>query len=80
MIFNPWKGRYETVDFVITNENTTWFNNCTALGDIHMITDWEGSLLIKEFGYSYAVLIYDTTRTDLGHSQLKAFKILQMTI
>ncbi len=27
-VYNPQKGRLETIGAVITDENTTWFDNC----------------------------------------------------
>jgi hypothetical protein len=28
-VYNPQKGRLETIDTNLTDENTTWFDNCT---------------------------------------------------
>lgn len=64
-VYNPQKGRLETIDAVFTDENTTWFENCVNEHDIHMITDFEGGLLIKECGYDYPTLIYDVSRADV---------------
>jgi hypothetical protein len=73
-VYNPQKGRVETIDTVFTDENTTWFDHCTD-GDIYMITDFEGDLLIREFGYTYPVRIYDMCRADIGFDQKKAQKL-----
>jgi hypothetical protein len=73
-VYNPQKGRVETIDTVFTDENTTWFDHCTD-GDIYMITDFEGDLLIREFGYNYPVRIYDMCRADIGFDQKKAQKL-----
>ena len=27
-VYNPQKGRLETIDATFTDENTTWFENC----------------------------------------------------
>jgi len=74
-VYNPHKGRYETIDVEFTADNTTWFNNCTGAGEIYMITDFEGDLLVREFGYTYPVRIYDTSRAGIGYKQTKALEL-----
>lgn len=76
-IYNPQKGRLETVDGSFTGDSTTWFDNCVNAFDIYSITDFEGGLLISEFGHSYPIWIYDTSRADIGHSRSKAFELRQ---
>jgi len=49
-VYHPQKGRLETIEAVFTDENTTWFDNCTQSQDVSMITDFEGDLLIRELG------------------------------
>ena len=71
-VYNPQKGRLETIDAVITKENTTWFDDCTEADEIYTITDFEGDLLIRDFGYVYPVRIYDTSRADIGFDQKRA--------
>jgi hypothetical protein len=71
-VYNPQKGRLETIDAVITKENTTWFDHCAQDHEIYTITDFEGDLLIREFGYTYPVRIHDTSRADIGFDQRKA--------
>jgi hypothetical protein len=71
-VYNPQKGRLETIDATLTEENTTWFENCTDSQDVYTITDFEGDLLIGEFGYTYPVRIYDMCRADIGFDQRKA--------
>ena len=34
-VYNPQKGRLETIDAVFTQENTTWFDNWVDSGDIY---------------------------------------------
>lgn len=70
-VYNPQKGRYETIDAVFTPENTTWFDSASHR-DIHMITDWEGGLLISELNYTYPFLIYDISRADIDFDPKKA--------
>ena len=71
-VYNPQKGRLETIDALFTDENTTWFDDCTQSHDVAMIMDFEGDLLIREFGYSYPVRIYGLCRADIGFDQRKA--------
>ena len=71
-VYNPQKGRLETIDTVLTEENTTWFDHCTEAHEIYMITDFEGDLLIREFGYAYPVRIYGMCRADIEFDQRKA--------
>ena len=40
-VYNPQKGRLETIDVEITDENTTWFENYRKDQDIYMITDFK---------------------------------------
>ena len=37
-----------------------------------MITDYEGDLLVREFGYAYPVRIYSMRRADIGFDQKRA--------
>lgn len=74
-VYNPQKGRLETIDVEITQENTTWFDNCVDSEDICMVTDFKGGILIKECNYTYPVLIYDFTRNEIGNNQEKAKEI-----
>ena len=71
-VYNPQKDRLETIDTVFTDKNTTWFDNCMDDQDIYMITDFEGGILINEFGYGYPVWIYDMSRAEIGYDQRKA--------
>ena len=71
-VYNPQKGRLETIDAVFTDENTTGFDHCVQGHEIYTITDFEGDLLIREFGYVYPVRIYNMSRADIGFDQRKA--------
>lgn len=74
-VYNPHKCRLETIDVVFTDENTTWFDECADDRDVYTVTDWQGDLLIKEFGYTYPLRIYDMSRADIGCNQSKAKSI-----
>lgn len=71
-VYNPQKGRLETINVEFTNDNTTWFSRCRNANDISRITDYEGDILISECNYNYPIRIYDTSRADIGHDQKKA--------
>lgn len=75
-VYNPQKGRLETIPVEFTKENTTWFI-CDNYGDVEKITDIDGSLLISESSYDYPVLIYDVTRKDIDYDRDKAFLLQQ---
>ena len=77
LVYNPQKGRLETIEVEITAENTTWFKDTEKGGDIATITDVDGCLLISTHSYDYPVLVYDLSRADIGHNKRKARKILQ---
>lgn len=74
-IYNPQKGRLETIAAEFTKENTTWFENCRDINDVSMITDIEGGILIRENGYSYPVMIYGVSRTDIAFNPQKAKRL-----
>jgi|MudIll2142460700_1097286.scaffolds.fasta_scaffold516899_2 hypothetical protein len=71
-VYNPQKGRLETIDVVFAEENTTWFDNDKTTRDIAMITDFDGGILIQAGDYSYPIWVYDVSRADIGHDQKKA--------
>ena len=70
-VYNPQKGRLETISAEFTKDNTTWFNNCRSASDVHMIADINGDILISEFDHTYPILIYGVSRSDVGFDQRK---------
>lgn len=76
-VYNPQKGRLQTIDVVLTEQNTTRFENCLHEHDIYMITDFEGGLLIKKYGFSCPIWIYDVSRADIGYNQKNAKSLLK---
>ncbi len=78
-IYNTLKGRYETVSFEFTNENTTWFDD-REVYNIYRITDAFGGLLVQESGYTYPILIGDVSRADIGNNEQKALELLRQQI
>jgi hypothetical protein len=71
-VYNPQKGRLETLDVEITSENTTWFYNSRKSSEVYMITDFKGGLIIKKLDYNYPIWLYDISRSDIDYSQKKA--------
>lgn len=74
-VYNPQKGRLETIQVEYTKENTTWFDDCKKNEDIYMITDFNGGILIKECNYSYPIWVYDVSRDGIDYDQDKAKEI-----
>ncbi len=71
-VYNPQKGRLETIDITFTDENTTWVEEADDTTDISLIADFEDSLVIADNSYSYPVLIYDVSRSDIHYDRQKA--------
>jgi hypothetical protein len=76
-VYNPQKGRLETLDVELTAENTTWFENSRNARTISTITDFGGGLLIKKLDSSYPVWLYDISRADIDYSHKKAKELMQ---
>jgi hypothetical protein len=77
-VYNPQKGRLETLDVEITTtENTTWFDNSRKASDVYMITDFKGGLLLKTLDYNYPIWLYEISRATIGYSQKDANKLLR---
>jgi hypothetical protein len=74
-VYNPQKGRLETLDVDVTPENTTWFSY-SRNSSVTMITDWDEGLLIKS-GFNYPIWVYDVTRADIGYSQKRAKELIR---
>ena len=70
-VYNPQKGRIETLNITIDETNTTWF-----MDDIYIITDIDAGLLIRKACHSYPILIYDFTRAEIAYSPQKAKELL----
>lgn len=78
LIYNPQKGRLETISIEYSDENTTWFDNCSEPNDIYMLTDFEGGLLIKENNHTYPVWIYEATRAEIDNNVTKARELRKL--
>ena len=74
-VYNPQKGRLETLGVEFSAENTTWFYSRRADG-ITLIADWKGGLLIK-VGFDYPIYLYDLSRKDIGYSKKKARELIR---
>ena len=79
-IYNPHKGRRETIKVEYNDENTSWFDDCSKPEGIYRLTDIETGLLIKENNYNCPVLIYDVTRAAINCNPLEAKRIRDMYV
>jgi len=80
-VYNPQKGRLETIAITFTDKNTTWFEETDDNTDVSLIADFEdGGLVIADSSYSYPVLIYDVSRSDINHDNQKAKELLRRTL
>jgi hypothetical protein len=77
-VYNPQKGRSETIKVEFTKDNTTWFSNYRNNHDISMITDIDGDILISEFDYSHPFMIYGVSRSDIDFNQRKAKQLRRL--
>jgi len=77
-VYNPQKTRLETIDITFTDKNTTWFDTPDNNTGVSLIADFEGGLLIAGSNYSYPVLIYDVSRSDINHDRQKAEELKRM--
>ncbi len=73
-IYNFLKQRLQTINLQISEENTTWFE-CYDDNDIHMITDFDGGLLISPCGYEYPLWIDDSSRAAIDYNRHKALEL-----
>jgi hypothetical protein len=71
-VYNPQKGRLETIDITFTDNNTTWFDAADDSSGVSLIADFEGGLVIAGSNYSYPVLIHDVSRSDINHDRQQA--------
>jgi hypothetical protein len=75
-VYNPPKGRLETINVVYTKENTTWFDNDGMTShDIVTITDFDGGILIRTGDSSHSIWVYDLSRADIDYNHKKAQKL-----
>jgi hypothetical protein len=77
IVYNPQKGRLETIKAHFTEETTTWFDGTGNPESVRMITDLNGNLLVTRDGRDYPVIIYDVTRKSINYSRKKAGKLCQ---
>jgi len=56
----------------------TWFDTPDNNTGVSLIADFEGGLLIAGSNYSYPVLIYDVSRSDINHDRQKAEELKRM--
>ena len=74
-VYNPQKGRLETINIDFTAENTTWFDSHENIEEIYMVTDFEGALIIGGYNYDYPILVYDISRSDINYDIKKVLDL-----
>jgi hypothetical protein len=79
-VYNPQKGRLETIDITFTDKNTTWFEEADDATDVSLIADFEDGLVITDCDYSYPILIYDISRSDINYDKQKAEELRELHI
>jgi len=77
-VYNPQKGRLETIDLTFTDKNTTWFGDAEKHRGLRLIADYEGCLVIAKATHSYPVLIYDQSRSAIKRDSKKARALLDL--
>jgi hypothetical protein len=80
IVYNPQKGRLETIKAHFTEETTTWFESTGRPENVSMITDLDGNLLITRDGRDYPVIIYAATRKSINYSRKKAGKLFKQAL
>jgi len=76
-VYNPQKGRIETLDITIDKTNTTWFDENIDGDGIYLMADIKIGLLIQESGYSYPILFYGLTRVKIDYNPQVAKTLLK---
>ena len=77
--YNPQKGRLETLEVVLTEENTTWFEYSRSI-TVSTITDFKGGILIKMNDNTNPVWLYDISRADIYFSKKKAKELMKSVV
>ena len=75
-VYNPQKGRHETLNITIDKTNTTWFDDGLNGDGLYLMADLDIGLLIQKTGYSYPVLFYDLTRAEIAYNPQEARALL----
>ncbi len=79
-VYNPQQGRLETIDITFTDKNTTWFDEADNNTNVSLMAEFEDSLVIADSDYSYPILIYDISRSDINYDKQKAEELREMHI
>ena len=76
VVYNPAKGRLETITVVMEQENTTWFDEVSGSVGIASITDVGENLLIREESFNYPVLVAGASRSDINYDHRVARELV----
>ena len=77
-VYNPQKGRLETINIDFTDENTTWFDDHEKIEEIYRVTDFEAGLIIGGYNYDYSIFVYDISRSDINYDIKKVLDLQKM--
>lgn len=80
LVYNPQKGRLETITAHFTEHTTTWFEGTGSLESISTITDLDNGLLITPAGREYPVIIYDIPRDAIDYNRKKAGELFRQVL
>ena len=67
VVYNPAKGRLETITVMMEQGNTTWFDEMSDSEGIASVTDVGDSLLIREESFNYPVLVAGFSRSAINY-------------
>ena len=74
-VYNPQKGRLETINIDFTDEKTTWFDDHEKIEEVYTVTDFEGGLVIAGCNYDYPIFVYDISRSDINYDIKKVLDL-----
>lgn len=78
LVYNPAKGRTETIRVYFDEENTTWFDDYLSAEKIYSLTDLdEGGLLIREADYKMPLLLTELSRATINYDPKKARELIR---
>lgn len=79
-VCTPQKSRLEIIYITFTDQNTTWFDEADDNTNVSLTADFEDGLVIADSDYSYPILIYDISRSDINYNKQKAEELREMHI
>ncbi len=74
-VYNPQKGRLETIHIEFTDENTTLFDDHEKVEEEYVVTDFEEGLVLAGCNYDYPILVYDISRSEVNNDIKRALDL-----